>query len=94
MLEGNYTNRTMTHPTKVGTLAGSILQNQVELTAWQRKFLLHLFQFYLGLEGRHNFINTARYGDFVESTYRNNFVKLPMHPQLPPAPASAPTKLK
>jgi hypothetical protein len=65
----------MTHPTKVGALAGSILQNQVELTAWQRKFLLHLFQLWLGMEGRHNFVNMARYGDFVESTYRNNFAK-------------------
>lgn len=65
----------MTHPTKVGTLATSILQNQADLTAWQRKFLLHLFQLWLGMEGRHNFINMARYGDFVESTYRNNFAK-------------------
>jgi hypothetical protein len=65
----------MTHPTKVGTLATSILQNQNDLTAWQRKFLLHLFPLWLGMEGRHNFINMARYGDFVESTYRNNFAK-------------------
>ncbi len=68
----------MTHPTKVGALATSILQNQTELTAWQRKFLLHLFQLWLGMEGRHNFVNMARYGDFVESTYRNNFAK-PVH---------------
>lgn len=65
----------MTHPTKVGTLATSILQNQADLTAWQRKFLFHLFQLWLGMEGRHNFVNMARYGDFVESTYRNNFAK-------------------
>jgi hypothetical protein len=65
----------MTHPTKVGALATSILQNQVGLTAWQRKFLPHLFQLWLGMEGRHNFVNMARYGDFVESTYRNNFAK-------------------
>ncbi|MFT6130063.1 MAG: hypothetical protein ACJATN_003011, partial [Neolewinella sp.] len=30
------------------------------------------------MEGRHNFVNMARYGDFVESTYRNNFAK-PVH---------------
>lgn len=65
----------MTHPTKVGTLASSILQNQVDLTACQRKFLLHLFPLWLGMEGRHNFINMARYGDLVESTYRNNFAR-------------------
>ena len=65
----------MTHPTKVGALAASILQNQTELTAWQRKLLLHLFQLWLGMEGRHNFVNMARYGNFVESTYRNNFAK-------------------
>lgn len=65
----------MTHPTKVGTLASSILQNLSELTAWQRKFLLHLFQLWLGMTGRHNFVNMARHGNFVESTYRNNFAK-------------------
>jgi len=65
----------MTHPTKVGTLATSILQNQPELTACQRKFLLHLLQLWLGMNGRHNFVNMARYGDFVESTYRNNFAR-------------------
>ncbi|MCX8210971.1 MAG: hypothetical protein OTI34_07995 [Lewinella sp.] len=65
----------MTHPTKVGTLAISILQNQAELTARQRKFLLHLVQPWLGMSGRYNFVNMARYGDFVESTYRNNFAR-------------------
>ena len=65
----------MTHPTKVETLATSILRNQVNLRAWQRKFLLHLFVLWLSMEGRHNFVNMARYGDFVESTYRNNFAR-------------------
>ncbi|SEP86480.1 transposase [Neolewinella agarilytica] len=65
----------MTHPTKIETLATSILRNQVELTAWQRKFLLHLFVLWLCVKGPHNFINMSRHGDYVESTYRNNFAK-------------------
>jgi len=65
----------MTHPTKVGTLASSILQKQADLTTWQRKFLLHLFVLWLSIRGRYNFAHLARYGKYVESTYRNNFAK-------------------
>ena len=28
---------------------------------------------FMGLRGRHNFLNMARYGDYSEQTYCNNF---------------------
>ena len=43
--------------------------------AWQRDFLLDLFDLWLCIHGRYNFTHLARYGDRHESTYRTNFAK-------------------
>jgi hypothetical protein len=36
-------------------------------------FMLHLFELFLGMRGRYNFLNFSRYGDYHEQTYRNQF---------------------
>jgi hypothetical protein len=43
--------------------------------AWQRDFLLDLFDLWLCIHGRYNFTHLARYGQRNESTYRHNFAK-------------------
>ena len=35
----------------------------------------HLFELYLGMRGRYNFTNLARYGTYCEQSYRNNFAQ-------------------
>jgi len=35
----------------------------------------HLFELYLGMRGRYNFTNLARYGEYCEQSYRNNFAQ-------------------
>lgn len=40
---------------------------------WQFKFILDLFPLQLALRGRYNFCNMARWGDYREYTYRNNY---------------------
>lgn len=39
----------------------------------RRKFILHLFELFMGMRGRYNFMNLARYGEYCEQSYRNNF---------------------
>ena len=43
--------------------------------AWQRDFLLDLFDLWLCVHGRYNFTHLARYHQRNESTYRSNFKK-------------------
>lgn len=33
----------------------------------------HIFELYLGMRGRYNFMNMSRYGKYSEQSYRNNF---------------------
>ena len=65
----------MTHLTKVATLASSILRQMTGIGTWQYKFLLTLFPLWLSIRGRYNFANLARYSNYIESTFRNNFAK-------------------
>lgn len=39
----------------------------------RKKFMISLFMLFMGLRGRYNFLNMARYGSYSEQTYRNNF---------------------
>ncbi|TAL62162.1 MAG: hypothetical protein EPN85_03300 [Bacteroidetes bacterium] len=39
----------------------------------RKKFMVHLFLLFMGLRGRFNFLNMARYGRYKEQSYRNNF---------------------
>lgn len=65
----------MTCPTKIEILAEQILVKLPKVSAWQRRFMLHLFRLWLGLRGRYNFLNLARQGDYCEYTYRKHFQK-------------------
>ncbi len=37
----------------------------------RQKFIQHILILFMGLRGRYNFINMARYGEYSEKTYRN-----------------------
>jgi hypothetical protein len=65
----------MTCPTKTRALARSIIQQMDGVGAWQRDFLLDLFDLWLCLHGRYNFTHLGRYQQRNESTYRANFAK-------------------
>ena len=41
----------------------------------RQKFIHHLLILYMGLRGKYNFMNMARYGSFNEKTYRNQMEK-------------------
>ena len=53
-------------------LTEQILQKIPTVGKWQRRFIIHLFGLWLSIRGRHNYINLARYGHYVEDTYRHN----------------------
>lgn len=57
----------------VRTLTEQILIKMSNIGRWQIKFILDLFPLLLALRGRYNFCNMARWGDYREYTYRNNY---------------------
>lgn len=65
----------MTCPTKIEILAEQMLLKLPRVSAWRRRFMLHLFGLWLGLRGRYNFLNLARQGNYGEYTYRKHFQK-------------------
>jgi hypothetical protein len=52
----------MTCPTKTRALTSSIIQQMDDVGAWQQGFLLDLFDLWLCLHGRYNFMHLGRYG--------------------------------
>lgn len=44
-----------------------------EITKWQRGFISKIFLLCIGMEGRFNFLQMGREGEYHEQTYRNNF---------------------
>lgn len=58
---------------KSEALVTAILDKMAGLNKARKKFMLHLFQLFLGLRGRYNFLNMARYGTYSEQSYRNHF---------------------
>jgi len=58
---------------KSEALIGAIIQKMSGINKARKKFLIKLFMLYLGLRGRYNFLNMARYGEYAEQTYRNQF---------------------
>jgi len=42
---------------------------------WQFKFISNLIPLFLAMRGRYNFSNMARWGDYIEGTYRDNYAK-------------------
>lgn len=41
----------------------------------RKNFIISTFMLYMGLRGKYNFLNMARYGEYSEQTYRNQFDK-------------------
>ena len=60
---------------KSETLIGAIIGKMSGLNKAREKFMISIFMLYLGLRGRYNFLNMARYGEYGEQTYRNQFDK-------------------
>lgn len=60
---------------KCTTLVQAILQKINYLNKSRKNFMIHLFELWMGLRGRYNFMNMARYGSYTEQSYRNNFSK-------------------
>jgi len=60
---------------KAESLINAIIAKIDKTTKPRRKFILHLLILYMGLRGKYNFINMARYGSFTEQTYRNQMSK-------------------
>ena len=57
----------------VRTLTEQILQKMPGLGRWQFKFILNLFPLLLAMRGRYNFSNMARWSEYQESTFRENY---------------------
>ena len=60
---------------KAESLINAIITKIDKTTKPRQKFLLHLLILYMGLRGKYNFINMARYGSYTEQTYRNQMSK-------------------
>ena len=69
------TNKTLDALHKSEALIGAIIGKMSGLNKSRKKFMVRIFMLYLGLRGRYNFLNMARYGDCSEQTYRNQFDK-------------------
>ena len=57
---------------KAESLISAIIAKIGKTSKPRRKFIQHLFILYMGLRGKYNFINIARYGQYNEKTYRNH----------------------
>jgi hypothetical protein len=60
---------------KAESLITAIIAKIGKTTKPRQKFILHLMILYMGLRGKYNFINMARYGLYTEQTYRNQMSK-------------------
>jgi hypothetical protein len=60
---------------KAESLINAIIAKIDNTTKPRQKFILHLLILYMGLRGKYNFINMARYGSYTEQTYRNQMSK-------------------
>ena len=60
---------------KAESLISAIIAKIGKTTKPRQKFILHLLILYMGLRGKYNFINIARYGKYTEQTYRNQMSK-------------------
>jgi hypothetical protein len=69
------TNNVLDALNKSEALIGAIIGKMSGLNKSRLKFMTSVFKLYLGLRGRYNFLNMARYGEYSEQTYRNQFDK-------------------
>ena len=60
---------------KAESLISAIIAKIGKTTKPTQKFINHILILFMGLRGRYNFINMARYGSYTEQTYRNQMSK-------------------
>jgi len=60
---------------KAESLITAIIAKIGKTTKPTQKFIQHILILYMGLRGKYNFINMARYGNYEEKTYRNQMEK-------------------
>lgn len=58
---------------KSEALVGAILEKINGINKSQKKFIQHILILFMSIRGRYNFLNMARYGNYSEQSYRNNF---------------------
>lgn len=63
------------YPMNVETFIRPILSKISEKGKCYTDFMVHLFELFLSLRGKYTFLNMARWGNYVESTYRSNYAK-------------------
>jgi len=68
-------NKTPDASTKSEALIAAIIEKMPVLNKARKDFMLTIFMLFMGLRGRYNFLNMARYGQYSEQTYRNHFQK-------------------
>lgn len=68
-------NKTLDALNKSDALIGAIIAKMTGINKARKKFMFSILNLYLGLRGRYNFLNMARYGDYSEQTFRNQFDK-------------------
>jgi len=56
---------------KAQGLINAIIEKFDGISKPRQKFIQHILILYMGLRGKYNFMNMARYGSFNEKTYRN-----------------------
>jgi len=57
----------------VKTLTATILGKMDQINKWQERFIIENMAMQLCLRGRHNFSQMARYSEYNESTFRQNY---------------------
>lgn len=55
------------------SVIGTIIEKITGINRSRKKFIKHILVLYMGMRGRYNFLNMARYGRYSEQSYRNNF---------------------
>lgn len=55
------------------TLVSIILEKITDIKQPQKKFIKHILILFMGMRGRYNFLNMARYGSYSEQSYRHQF---------------------
>ena len=53
----------------------SMLTKRTDINKWRKDFLTEIFMLFLSIKGRINFLQLARYGQFGEQRYRQQFEK-------------------
>lgn len=58
---------------QVEDLISTIVEKINGINKSRKKFITHVLILLMGIRGRYNFLNMARYGNYSEQSYRNNF---------------------